>query len=601
MLLQIFKAILITSAAGSVLAALLLLLKPITYKYFGSTWQYYAWAIVLIVMMLPITIPLPQAAANIVPNASLSTEKASTGATIQTELENIQQIPTSAIDTNFLQQETVSALKDISFKITDIMCYSWLLGLVLILGINLMRYLIFLRAIQKNSVVVSCHGIDENKIITRKTNMIDAPLMIGLFSPSLLLPDIEISEENLNYILLHELTHYRRHDLWYKWFAMLVNTVHWFNPFAYIVSKQIDQECEISCDLSVVANMNEIEQKGYMNTILLLVSQTRTNTKLFTTAMASNKNQIKRRFGMIKNATKKSKITIVLSVITACIILSASVFASGILSDKTQLQDLNEPLKVDTATENQTNILIMGVDNGEQMRADTLMLLSLNRTNNSLTVLSIPRDTLITLDNRDYKISTLISGGDTQKMIDAVTNYLEIPVNYYATINFEGFRNIIDILGGVEFNVPVDMLYDDPAQNLHISLKKGFQILDGKKAEQLVRNRVGYPEGDLERIQIQQDFIMELIRQKFDSKYLTEVNSLYHEISKNVVTNYPSANITDDIYALNKININEIKTFILPGTTELRQATLYFVVNDAELKTLIEKNFNPLDLAKNID
>ena len=64
---------------------------------------------------------------------------------------------------------------------------------------------------------------------------------------------------------------------------------------------------------------------------------------------------------------------------------------------------------------------------------------------------------------------------------------LEIPVNYYARINLEGFRNIIDILGGVEFNVPFDMLYDDPAQNLHISLEKGLQILDGVKAEQLVR------------------------------------------------------------------------------------------------------------------
>ncbi|AOT71855.1 LCP family protein [Geosporobacter ferrireducens] len=242
-------------------------------------------------------------------------------------------------------------------------------------------------------------------------------------------------------------------------------------------------------------------------------------------------------------------------------------------------------------TENQTNILLIGVDGSEQMRTDTLMLLSLNKTNNSLAVLSIPRNTLITSDKQDNKISNLMTDGDAQKIIDAVTNHLEIPVNYYARINFEGFRNIIDILGGVEFNVPVDMLYDDPAQNLYISLKKGLQILDGEKAEHLVRYRAGYPEGDIARVRMQQNFITELIKQKFDTKYFAEISGLYNELSKNVVTNYPSVKIAEDMKALNKININEIETFILPGTTELRQTTLYFVVNDAELKNLIEQKF----------
>ncbi|WP_053956519.1 M56 family metallopeptidase/LCP family protein [Inediibacterium massiliense] len=595
MLLQIFRAILITSAVGSVLAALLLLLKPITKRCFGSTWQYYAWAIVLIVMMWPVTIRLPQVATNIAPDVSLNMEQNFKDETVQAEFENVQQIPLPAVDTKSLEQSTVNVLKDISFGITDMICYGWLVGLMLIFGINLIRYLIFLRAIHKNSVIISCPGIDADKIITRKTSMIDAPLMVGIFSPLLLLPDIEMSEENLKYILLHELTHYRRHDLWYKWFAMLVNTVHWFNPFSYIISRQIDQECEISCDLSVVAHMDEKEQKNYMNTILTLASQTRTNTKLFTTAMASNKNDIKRRFTMIKNATKKSKIAIFCSVITACVILGTSIFASGVLSDKTQSQDLHKPLEIGNVTENQTNILLIGVDDDEQMRADTLMLLSLNKTNNSLAVLSIPRDTLITSDKQDNKISTLMTDGDAQKITDAVTNNLEIPVNYYVRINFEGFRNIVDILGGVEFNVPIDMLYDDPAQNLHISLEKGLQILDGEKAEQLVRYRTGYHEGDIARIRMQQNFITQLIKQKFDTKYLAEISGLYNELSKNVVTNYPSVKIAEDLKALNKININDIETFILPGTTELRQTTSYFVVNDTELKNLVEKKFNKID------
>lgn len=595
MLLHIFKAILITSAVGSVLATLLLLLRPITKRCFGCTWQYYAWIIVFIVMMLPVTIRLPQVTNNIASDVPLRMEQTSTSASVQPELENVQQIPILAVDTEPLGESTVTALKDISFEITDMMCYSWLVGLILILTINLIRYLLFLRAISKNSVVISCPGIDANKITTMKTSMIDAPLMVGIFSPLLLLPDIDMSEENLNYILLHELTHYKRHDLWYKWFAMLANTVHWFNPFAYIVSKQIDQECEISCDLSVVANMDEKNQKGYMNTILILVSQTKTNNKLFTTAMANNKNQIKRRFTMIRNATKKSKITVFFSVITACIILGASVFASGVLSDKTQSQDLNNLQANDHVTEDPTNILLIGVDGNEH--ADTLMLLSLNRTRNSLAVLSIPRDTLIITDNQEKKISSLMDNGDAQKIVNAVTNNLEIPVNYYAMMNFESFRNIIDILDGVEFNVPVDMVYDDPEQNLHISVEKGLQILDGEKAEQLVRYRKGYPEGDIGRVQMQQNFIVALIKQKLDIKHLQNISELYNELSKTVVTNYPYEKIADDIKALNETNINEIETFILPGKTESGQTKyrLFYVVNDAELKKLIEKKFKTMD------
>lgn len=595
MLLHIFKAILITSAVGSVLATLLLLLRPITKRCFGCTWQYYAWIIVFIVMMLPVTIRLPQVTNNIASDVPLRMEQTSTSASVQPELENVQQIPILAVDTEPLGESTVTALKDISFEITDMMCYSWLVGLILILTINLIRYLLFLRAISKNSVVISCPGIDANKITTMKTSMIDAPLMVGIFSPLLLLPDIDMSEENLNYILLHELTHYKRHDLWYKWFAMLANTVHWFNPFAYIVSKQIDQECEISCDLSVVANMDEKNQKGYMNTILILVSQTKTNNKLFTTAMANNKNQIKRRFTMIRNASKKSKITIFFSVITACIILGASVFASGVLSDKTQSQDLNNLQANDHVTEDPTNILLIGVDGNEH--ADTLMLLSLNRTRNSLAVLSIPRDTLIITDNQEKKISSLMDNGDAQKIVDAVTNNLEIPVNYYAMMNFESFRNIIDILDGVEFNVPVDMVYDDPEQNLHISVEKGLQILDGEKAEQLVRYRKGYPEGDTGRVQMQQNFIVALIKQKLDIKHLQKISELYNELSKTVVTNYPYEKIANDIKALNETNINEIETFILPGKTESGQTKyrLFYVVNDAELKKLIEKKFKTMD------
>ena len=90
-------------------------------------------------------------------------------------------------------------------------------------------------------------------------------------------------------------------------------------------------------------------------------------------------------------------------------------FASGVLSDKTQAQGLDKSQEMEGVTENQTNILLIGVDGSEQMCADTLMLLSLNRTDNSLAVLSIPVTPFITTDKQDNKIAHLMTGGDDQK------------------------------------------------------------------------------------------------------------------------------------------------------------------------------------------
>src|SRR5699024_325077 len=94
------------------------------------------------------------------------------------------------------------------------------------------------------------------------------PLIVGLINPTLYLPEYEISDNDLNYILMHELTHYKRHDLLYKWFAMFVLSIHWFNPLIYVVSKQIDEECEISCDYEVCKNLSDNDKKYYMAMIL---------------------------------------------------------------------------------------------------------------------------------------------------------------------------------------------------------------------------------------------------------------------------------------------------------------------------------------------
>ena len=103
----------------------------------------------------------------------------------------------------------------------------------LLLGYRIAKYMMFLRTIKKYSVPECSLENIPKRLTVRKTELLDAPLIVGLIKPVLYLPQTEIKEEKLDYILLHELTHYRRHDLLYKWFAMLVSSIHWFNPVSY--------------------------------------------------------------------------------------------------------------------------------------------------------------------------------------------------------------------------------------------------------------------------------------------------------------------------------------------------------------------------------
>jgi beta-lactamase regulating signal transducer with metallopeptidase domain len=336
---QIFKSVLLLSAVGTILSVALLLLKPVTKRVFGSQWQYYIWLCVLVVMMLPVSFKMPI--------------KTNMNITVPQGQQAVQEYNNTEINTNIgqtsdvaggkapMEYRSIGIAKGITLNLLDVIIYTWLIGMGIFFFAGVISYLRFLRTIRKNSEVISCSELEaikeqkeiKRKISVRTTELLTAPLMVGLFKPTLLLPNTQMSEAELYYILLHELTHLKRNDLWYKWFAMLVNAVHWFNPLSYVISGQINEECEISCDLSVTRDMNEDEKNGYMNTIISLLSANKEKSKMLTTAMASDKNQIKRRFVMIKKAKSTNRFMSVISVITAVIILTTTIFASGVLAN----------------------------------------------------------------------------------------------------------------------------------------------------------------------------------------------------------------------------------------------------------------------------
>ena len=332
---EIFKAVFITSLAGSALAAVISLFRPITKKLFGYSWHYYIWLCVLFVMLMPVRFDVkPQTAPSFVTQTA-QTEQTTVGGQPEAT-ENIAQANTAQKPQRL--QKAAAIWGRMIYNRMNISAYLWLIGAMALILLNAVRYIRLNIKIRKNGKTVFCPEISEytdRKINVRVWKNIASPFMTGIFRPMLILPETELSKEQLHNILSHEMTHFKRHDILYKWFAEFVKCVHWFNPIAWYVSRQIAAECEISCDMAVTKNMSGSEEMSYISTILSLLPTGKSKQLPLTTQMASSKKILKRRFIMIKNKKTTSRFMSVISAVIALAVLSTTVFASGILSDLT--------------------------------------------------------------------------------------------------------------------------------------------------------------------------------------------------------------------------------------------------------------------------
>ena len=290
---QIFSALLLTSGIGTALALILTLLKPITRKVFSGGWHYYMWLVVLLVMVLPIRLNLPEKTVTTPPISETVTIADNQAENIETPIIDIQsELITSEQPTQTEKVSTVQTIKN--FLITNLQLFSliWVICAVLLFLIKIVSYLVFLIKIHKHSEIISCPEVKaytNRKIKTRVSDTICSPLMIGMVRPTLLLPKTNISPEQLHNVLAHEMTHLKRNDILYKWFVSIVKCIHWLNPAIYFISKQINIDCEISCDLAVVKEMDEQQEKGYVETILSLLTHNNSKAIPLTTGMTGNK------------------------------------------------------------------------------------------------------------------------------------------------------------------------------------------------------------------------------------------------------------------------------------------------------------------------
>lgn len=233
---------------------------------------------------------------------------------------------------------------------------------------------------------------------------------------------------------------------------------------------------------------------------------------------------------------------------------------------------------LDEKTNETENILVVGVDQ-EGKRADVIMLFSIDPKNRTINLVSVPRDTKIKLDNgKISKINACLGKEDGEEMLCRYVNELTgQPINSFLKVSFEGLRNIVDILGGIKYDVPINMDYDDPVQDLHIHLKKGIQNLNGAEVEGLVRFRSGYANADLGRIDTQQDFLKEAIQQKLKLKYIFKFPAVMKEVYKSFETNLSAIDALELVFDAR--SCNSISTYLLPGGAKYMGGASYYVAD----------------------
>lgn len=257
-------------------------------------------------------------------------------------------------------------------------------------------------------------------------------------------------------------------------------------------------------------------------------------------------------------------------------------------------------------------ILLLGVstDLGGKI-TDTIMVATYNPKNQTASLLSIPRDTYTGNDyangSASEKINALYTRG-IDKLLDEVNELTGLDLKYYMVIDNQALIKLVDVLEGVEFEVPIDMYYTDKTQGLKIDLKQGLQVLDGNKAEQLLRFRknddgTGYPawygSDDIGRMKTQRNFIMATAKQALQAKNIFKIRDIIDILYEYVETNLSISDIKAYVpYAIN-FDINNLKSAVLPGvsvgptqTGSLYAPYWFIVINKKEASTLINELYS---------
>ena len=304
----------ISLVMSAVIVLLLFLNKALANK-IPAVFRYYMWLIVLLGLLIPfrpsIDIPFELIQVPIslgVPN--MSEEHVESNIT-----QMLVQEPAAADSIPVIQ---VAEKQPISY--INVLLGIWIIGVLAILVFHLRVYGKFIASVRRWGVEVTNEQtlfvfqkvwndmkLEGNRIALKECILLSSPMLVGVRNPTILLPEKEIPPNELEHIFRHELTHYKRKDLWMNMLVLLVSTIHWFNPFVYLMAKTIRADCEVACDEAVVAGADADKRRRYGETIIGFVGAKNTIAPVLSTYFYGGKNSMKKRLFSIMDIGQKRK------------------------------------------------------------------------------------------------------------------------------------------------------------------------------------------------------------------------------------------------------------------------------------------------------
>lgn len=336
--------------AAAVIILLFALTKPIAKRYTAG-FRYYSWLVIMLIFLIPFgamgisyTVDFPTVTDKV--NTLTVSEWYSKNVPDYSFEEEYQSYNRVESESGDGEAEYVPVTKTAVMKtpvdIAEILSIIWLLGAIIYFALHIGRYIEFKRGLKR-----LCCNIDDNRVYSELESekqrlgiseniriklfpVTDTPMLTGLFHPEIILPHTDYTDDELRLIFRHELFHYKRKDILYQFITLVFISLHWFNPFVYLMAKAVEIDGETSCDEKTLDG-KAYEERVFYGEMLLKFLKTSTQKKSYmTTTFFGGKKGMKKRLDLIKNKTMRKKGTAAMAaVMSITVLLSISAAAMG--------------------------------------------------------------------------------------------------------------------------------------------------------------------------------------------------------------------------------------------------------------------------------
>lgn len=397
----------------------------------------------------------------------------------------------------------------------------WLLGTFAALALLAYTNLSFWAKLRRTRRPI---GVSDCGLTAYETDAIASPCLFGLFRPAIYVRAEDAGR--LRHVLAHEDCHFRHLDHIWALLRAACLAVYWWDPLVWLAAALSRTDCELACDEAALSRLGEAERIPYGETLITMAAKPRPGELLRASSpIGSGKRELKARILAIARRGKRLVVPAVLAVClclfcAACAFTGAENTAAG--EDAPAVSDgigdvstLPAEAGGDAAAEagvDKFTVLLAGIDDfGE---ADAIMVGLLDGEAGTLNMVSIPRDTLVNASGESKRLRLVYNEGGAEALRQAVAGLLGFEPDCCIVAGMGALAELVDTVGGVEFNVPVDMKYSDPSRGLYIDLEAGLQRLDGEQTLDVLRYQSGYDSGDFGRIETQQA-LLEAIAEQF--------------------------------------------------------------------------------------